>query len=449
MTTLLELTSPWAYVVVAGLAAAEASAFVGLFIPGEAAMLLGGVLVFQGRVALGWMLLAGCLGAIAGDSIGFEIGRHFGSRLERTRLGRRIGQHRWDRARDYVRRRGGRAVFFGRFVGVLRALVPAVAGTAGIPYKTFLAFNVAGGVIWASGFILLGVAAGNSYRIVEAWAGRASLVLLVLVALALLIGFGARWVQQHENELVQRRDALLDRPGIARLRRRFRPQIDFFRNRLDPNQRFGLYMTLGVAAAVAGSWIFGAILQDVVANEEIALFDRPVLRFFVTHRDPILTQAMRTVTVLGDTVFVISAMVVGAVVWSLRTRSLRWSGFLALTLAGALALDDVVKALVHRPRPTLHPLLHVTGSSFPSCYATAAAALLGSVAFVLTRDRDWRASVWIWAGAVFLSILVALSRVYLGVEWPTDVLGGLALGGFWTAVTAIATVVQSEYWRNC
>ncbi|HZJ49769.1 MAG TPA: phosphatase PAP2 family protein [Actinomycetota bacterium] len=201
-------------------------------------------------------------------------------------------------------------------------------------------------------------------------------------------------------------------------------------------------MTVGLALAVVGSWIFGAILQDVLANEEIALFDRPILRFFVTHRDSVLNDAMRIVTLLGGAVFVTGAMALAAIVWFLRTRSFRWPAFLALTLAGALGLDDVVKALVDRPRPSLHPLVHATGSSFPSDHATAAAALFGSIAFVLTRNRDWRSSVWIWAGALFLSLLVALSRVYLGVHWPTDVLGGLALGGFWTAVTATATALQ-------
>jgi membrane protein DedA with SNARE-associated domain/membrane-associated phospholipid phosphatase len=441
MSSLLELASPWAYLIIGALAAAEASALIGLFIPGEAAMLLGGVLVFQGRLSLGWMLMAGCLGAVAGDSIGFEIGRHFGSRLERSRLGQHIGHDRWERARAYVRRRGGRAVFFGRFVGVLRALVPAVAGTAGIPYKTFFVFNVAGGLIWASAFILLGVAAGGSYHIVEAWAGRASLVLGVLVALALLIGFAARWIQEHQNELARRGDAFLDRPRIALLRQRFRSQIDFAKHRLDRNQRFGLYMTVGLALAVAGSWIFGAILEDILENEELALFDRPILRFFVTHRDSALNDAMSVITLLGSAVLVTGAMSLAAIVLFLRTRTFHWPAFLALTLAGALGLDDVVKALVDRPRPSLHPLVPVTGSSFPSGHATAAAALFGSIAFVLSSNRDWRASVWIWAGAVFLSLLVALSRVYLGVDWPTDVLGGLALGGFWTAVTATATIV--------
>jgi membrane protein DedA with SNARE-associated domain len=221
MSSLLELASPWAYLVVGALAAAEASAFVGLFIPGEAVMLFGGVLASQGRVDLRWMLLAACIGAVAGDSIGFEIGRRFGSRMEGSRLGRRVGRHRWERARAYVRRR---AVFFGRFVGVFRALVPAVAGTAGIPYRTFLLFNIAGGVTWASAFVLLGAAAGGSYRIVETWAGRASLVLGTIIAIAVVIGLIARWVQAHQIELARKRDAFLALPRVVRLRGRFRSQ---------------------------------------------------------------------------------------------------------------------------------------------------------------------------------------------------------------------------------
>jgi membrane protein DedA with SNARE-associated domain/membrane-associated phospholipid phosphatase len=442
MSALLELASPWAYLVVGALAAAEASAFVGLFIPGEAVMLFGGVLASQGRVDLRWMLLAACIGAVVGDSIGFEIGRRFGPRMEASRLGRRIGRHRWERARAYVRRRGGRAVFFGRFVGVFRALVPAVAGTAGIPYRVFLLFNIAGGVIWASAFVLLGAAAGGSYRIVETWAGRASLVLGTIIAIAVVVGLIARWIGAHQIELARKRDAFLALPRVARLRARFRSQIDFAKDRLDPNQRVGLYVTLGLALVIAGSWIFGAILQDVVANEEIALFDRPVLRFFVTHRGPVFNDAMRTITVVGSTIFVTVTMALAAVISFLMTRNARWPVFLVLTLGGAIGLDDIVEALVNRPGPRFHPLLPVTASSFPSGHATAAAALFGSLAFVMTRDRTWRASVWIWAAAAFGSFLVALSRVYLGVAWPTDVLGGLVLGGLWTAVSATAWALK-------
>ena len=111
-----QLASPWAYIVLA-LAAAESAAFVGLAVPGETAMLLGGLLAFQGRVSLGWMMAAGALGAVVGDSVGYQIGRRFGEPLKRSRLGRKIGQERWARAQAYLRAKGGRAVFLGRFVG--------------------------------------------------------------------------------------------------------------------------------------------------------------------------------------------------------------------------------------------------------------------------------------------------------------------------------------------
>src|ERR671931_1783285 len=173
-----QLASPWAYVVLALLAAAESAAFVGLAVPGETAMLLGGFLAYQGRASLAVMMAAGALGAVVGDQIGYQIGRVAGAPLKRSRLGRRVGQDRWAKGEAYLRAKGGRAVFLGRFVGVLRALVPALAGMSRMPYRTFLPWNAAGGIIWAPAFVLLGYLAGSSWRRVEQIAGRASLLLV-------------------------------------------------------------------------------------------------------------------------------------------------------------------------------------------------------------------------------------------------------------------------------
>lgn len=441
---ILRLADPWAYVLIGVLAAAEASAFIGLFIPGEAAMLLGGVLVFEGRAELGWMLLAACAGAVIGDSIGYEIGRHFGSRLRTGRLGRRIGEKRWDRAHDYVRERGGRAVFFGRFVGVLRALVPAIAGSAGIPYGRFLVFNAAGGVIWATGFVLLGVAAGSSYRVAEQWAGRATAVLIGLVLLGLVISLTARWIRDHREELAAGWKRFLARPRVARFRQRYDKQLGFIAARLDTRQRAGFFLTLGLLIAFATAWVFGAVLQDVLGADELALIDRPVVRFFALHRERGLTEVMRVVTLLGGTAFVSVTLGLAAVIAYVKTRSPRWPAFLSATIVGAIALDDVVKFLVNRPRPEFHPLVYPSGSSFPSGHSVAAAALFGSLAFLTTRQMDWRRAVWVWAAALFVALLVAVSRVYLGAHWPTDVIAGLVLGAFWTAITATATSYLGE-----
>lgn len=440
----LHLSSPWSYLIVGTLVALEASAFVGLFVPGEIAMLYGGALVFEGSAEVWWMIVAGSLGAIIGDSIGYEIGRRFGKRLERSRLGRVIGTDRWERSRAYIRARGGKAVFFGRFVGVLRALIPAVAGDAGIPYRTFLLFNVAGGVTWVVTFVLLGAAAGGSYRVVEEYAGRASLVLAGMFVVAIAFAVAARWAQRHQEEFTRRRDALLERPLVKRFRRRFDRQITFVGRRLDPAERFGLFATLGVIVAVTGGWLFGAVLQDVLGRDELALFDQPIDRWVVAHRDHTLTTLMKAVTLLGSQPFVLVVLVLASGIAYAMTRNRRWPAFLASSLFGALILSSVFKVLVNRQRPTLAPLVNEPSPAFPSGHTIAATVLFGCLAYIITRGRGWRFTVVAWTIAGFLAVVVGFSRIYLGVHWTTDVLGGLALGAFWVAVTITTTSVLTK-----
>ena len=95
--------------------------------------------------------------------VGYEIGRRFGPALQRSRLGHKVGAERWERAEAYVAAKRARAIFAGRFIGVLRALVPAVAGATRLPYRQFLAWNALGAVIWAPGTVLAGYLAGSSY----------------------------------------------------------------------------------------------------------------------------------------------------------------------------------------------------------------------------------------------------------------------------------------------
>ena len=183
---------PWGYVLVFVAAAAESAAFTGLFVPGETIMLLAGFLCWRGDLDLGVTMACAVSGAIIGDSIGYEIGRHLGHRIHDSFIGQWVGRERWDRARAYLRRRGGRAVFFGRFIGILRALVPAVAGDARLPYHTFLAWNAAGGLIWGIVHVGIGYIAGDSYRAVERQVGRASWILLLTVVVGVVLVYVAR-----------------------------------------------------------------------------------------------------------------------------------------------------------------------------------------------------------------------------------------------------------------
>jgi membrane-associated protein len=188
--TILHLAAPLVLVAVFALPALEASTLLGIVIPGELALVLGGVLAHQGRVPLWAAVAAGAAGAVVGDSLGYVVGRRVGERLL-ARIPRRLaGPGQVERATALLRRLGGRAVFVGRFTAALRALVPGLAGVAGMPYRTFLVWNLAGGVLWATGVVLLGFAAGPAWRTAERVAGRAGLVLLgaiVVVAVTLLV----------------------------------------------------------------------------------------------------------------------------------------------------------------------------------------------------------------------------------------------------------------------
>lgn len=193
---LLNVPPLLAYVLIVALTFGEAAAFIGFVLPGETAVVLGGVLASQHRVSLWLLVILVPVAAIAGDSVGYEVGHRYGPRVLASRP-MRSHQHRLASAQKFLRERGGWAVFFGRFTAFLRAVMPGLAGLSRMPYSRFLVFNAAGGIIWGAGFVLVGFFAGNSYAKVEKVAGRASAIGLALVVVALLVVWQVR---RHARE---------------------------------------------------------------------------------------------------------------------------------------------------------------------------------------------------------------------------------------------------------
>lgn len=200
MTSIIDhiLNAPaWTvYTIVGLLVFAEDALFVGFVLPGETAAILGGVAASRGHVPVLGILAVVIVAAIVGDSVGYEVGDHLGSRL----LGLRIFDKRRQRlkaAQDFLARRGGSAVFLGRWVAFFRAVMPALAGTARMPYLKFLTFNAAGGIAWGTVVVLVGYYAGESYGKIEQLVGRgAALVVLGLALIALVV-----WqIGRHRNK---------------------------------------------------------------------------------------------------------------------------------------------------------------------------------------------------------------------------------------------------------
>ena len=172
------------YVTVFALPFLEASVFLGFVFPGETALVFGGVLAGQGKVSLTVVLLLAIAGAVTGDAVGFAVGRRYGSGLQQSRLGQKVGDERWRTTEDFLQRRGGPAVFFGRFTALLRAMVPSAAGMAGLPFRTFALWNVAGGALWAGACVLGGYVVGD---VIGRYLSQAGYVLVGLLLVVLVV----------------------------------------------------------------------------------------------------------------------------------------------------------------------------------------------------------------------------------------------------------------------
>lgn len=184
---ILRLPPALALALVFLLPALEASAFVGVVVPGEIGVVLGGVLANQGKLPLWAVVLAAVAGAVIGDSIGYLVGERYGEALL-LRLPRRLVKpEHVQRTEQTIEQLGGKAVFVGRFTAALRALVPGIAGMSGMTYRTFLPWNLLGGALWATGFVVLGYLAGSQYQRLEHVANEVGLGLLALVVVLLVV----------------------------------------------------------------------------------------------------------------------------------------------------------------------------------------------------------------------------------------------------------------------
>jgi membrane protein DedA with SNARE-associated domain len=187
---LLSLSGLAALALLFTLPALEAPAFLGLVLPGEVALLLGGVLAAQGRIPLAVAVAVGTAGAVAGDAAGYLIGRRWGPRLLASRLGRRVGPARLHRVESLLRRGGGGALFVGRCTAGVRVVLPGLAGALGLRYRTFASWTGAAAVVWAVAHVLLGYLAGAGWRQVHQLSGRVGL----LLGLALLAAVAVAWL---------------------------------------------------------------------------------------------------------------------------------------------------------------------------------------------------------------------------------------------------------------
>ena len=438
----------WTYLLVGVFAFAETGAFVGLVVPGETVMLLGGAVAGQGAIDVYIVIGIAWFAAWAGDTTSFFIGRRLGRDFVLThgpRFG--LGNERFEWVESYFARHGGKTIFVGRFVGIVRALAPFIAGSSGMGYRAFVPYSILGTGIWASLHIVIGYVFSRSIDSAAKYAGRGALILGTLIVLAVGIAVAYRRLQVAEN----RRAAVrwMERHGITRwlvvLGRRFRPQLQFLWERVTPGGTFGLEFTSLMAALAVSSFVLISYTVIIGGDPGPTPGDQTAIDLAESLQLGWLVDLAKVFTDLGSLAVVLPLAFVCAVLLSVGRR---WTE-LCVLLAGLTTIVVGVHELkdaIERPRPE-GGLVSVSGSSFPSAHAAYSTFYLWLAVTIVMRLRPGmtRGAAVITTG-IALTALVGLSRVYLDVHYLSDVSAGWALGvaafSFFAAVALVISTLR-------
>lgn len=181
----------------------ETSILIGLVVPGDTIVIVASTAV-TGPVEYLGLVLAVILGALAGESIGFYLGRRFGPWIRRSWLGRRIGEKNWVGAERYLARRGGIAVFLSRFLPVLHSVIPLTVGMSRMRYRTFLAWTVPACVIWTLAYVSVGAAAAGGYRTLSDQLHFAGYLFVgAIAAFVVVVVLVKRWLKRREARFLE------------------------------------------------------------------------------------------------------------------------------------------------------------------------------------------------------------------------------------------------------
>lgn len=430
----------WTYLLVGGLAFLETGAFVGLVAPGEFTVMLGGAVASNGDVSLPLIIAVTWLSAFAGDSVSFMLGAHLGREFLVKHGARfRITPERLKKVEDYFARYGGRTILIGRFIGLVRALAPFIAGSSRLPYRNFVPYSILGTGLWSIALILIGYFFAQSLNTVTDIVGKGLVVFGIVVGVIVALVVAYRFFREPENRRdvvaeMEKRRAL--RP-ILQLGRRLRPQFAFLWRRLRPGG-LGLEFTSLLAALSVGLFVLIAYWSVVAGDPGPTPGDRTAWDVAHDLQAGWLTDTAKAITTLGSGWVVYPLATVAAIYLAARRR---WMEFWSLAIGTALIAFFVpeIKTWTDRPRPP-DPLISVDGSAYPSGHAAQAALYTWlAITFALRVGSGITRRSLLIAAGIALTALIGLTRVYLRVHWLSDVSGGWALGA--SAFSAVAAVV--------
>lgn len=467
METWLRAVADWLpsgglyYTLIGAVSFFESVALLGIFVPGSVFIVFAGFLATHGKGDIVWVVTVSALGAILGDLLSYWAGARFGPNLLQTRTFRKR-RSLLEKARSFFVSHGGKSVFFGRFIGFLRPFIPFVAGSARMSPWRFVGYALVSGVGWGLAYPGLGYFFGASWQMVKVWTGRFSFLIAILLGLFVLNGLFWKWMAPPLSRgivaLCRRMQSgwgrLLETEKIKAFAKRHPRLWSFLAARFTLERGSGLYLTTGFAVSLLFAFLFALVARGLRLGSSMVALDHSIYEMLQLYHHPAADLFFIVVTYLGSAPAIL--MVGGLALLCLLLANRDFSALMLVigTGAGEL-LVFVLKALFARTRPVpVFPELLPLSASFPSGHAFTAMVFYGFLTYLLLGAvRSWTSRFILVLSGSFLVLLIGFSRIFLGVHWLSDVLGGLALAAVWLTFLITACEMRFRYggefpWRQ-
>ena len=452
----------WTYLAVGILAFLETGAFIGLVAPGETTVIVGGLVAGQGQISLTVLIAIVWTCAVAGDLTSYFLGRRLGREFMVKHGARvKITEDRLEQVERFFERRGGMTILIGRFIGLVRAIAPFVAGASRMPLRKFLPYDIVGAGLWATTFCVLGFVFWRSFDQLTSWVSRGLFAFGLVVALIAGIVFlirlqrspelrarTAKWIEEQLDKPLLRPFAPALRAAWQRVVRPAAGAAEgparFVWNRLTPGD-IGLEVTTLLAVGAVGSFTF-YLLGDLL--DERAMLPGDQLAFDIAARldAGIVRDLAEVLSALGS-LPVVTIVVVATTTWAFARRRFHEATVLPVGLVLTSLAVEIAKAAFDRPRPS-GALVETTGAAYPSAHA-AYAVLYVACAVVLVRAGSPLAVRFAAVTlAIVLAVAIALSRVLLRASHFSDVEGGAALAAAVLAALGLLAIAVARLRHN-
>jgi len=407
----------------------ESLAFVGILVPGIIILFGVGALISLGAMDLLPIWLWGSLGALIGDLVSYAIGRRYRSHLaDMWPFARFPGM--LERGRQYFRVHGPKSVVIGRFIGPLRPVIPVTAGMLGLEPRRFLLVDIPACIAWTPAYLIPGMLFGASLEVASEYAGRMSLVLIIAVVVLWLTW----WVIWTAYELLASRSARWLRHFIRWLRRH-----PVFRRiagpLLDSTQPEVLSITMMGLLLVILFWGMVMLLFLSPFSATPQSIDQSVQAYALALRNHVADPLMVAMTQLSR-LWVLIPTTMAVLLWLIgagrKKAALHW-----LVAMGGGVILQVLMGWSLRATPLLSEA-GINTPTDPSAALTLTTVVLGYFAVMIARELKRRKRKWPYVMTGLLLSLLVLARLYLGLDWLSGALMGVALGMVWTFVVGIA-----------